>query len=35
MATNGIAAIGDFGNAEIIGRYGETRDDLVSFTSVA
>ena len=31
----GDPAIGDFEDAMILGRYGETPDDLVSFTSVA
>lgn len=31
----GDPQLGDFDDAEILGRYGETPDDLVSFTSVA
>lgn len=35
FSRTGDPAIGDFDDAEILGRYRETPDDLVSFTSVA
>lgn len=35
FSRTGDPAIGEFDDAVILGRYGETPDDLVSFTSVA
>lgn len=35
VSRTGDPSIGDFDDAVILGRYGETPDDLVSFTSVA